>query len=301
VLFYLDVARFTRMSKKDSRASRASHSEGQGASRHSSVAPPPTNEIAPRLLAVAALGHFGYVMLASFVAHVCPIHSVHFTLSVASLFSTAAYLVLRRRFRIGALGLLVSPLGLAFLLGTYFLGKPAVEPRVSSVFLALHVLPLLVGLALFLLAGGSAALYLVHERRIKEKKRSAGRITNLPALDTLDYAVHRFLIAGFPFLTVGIISGTYWAQKLEVGSTEEVMRTIFGYATWLMIAGVLLLRAAAGWRGRRAAYGTIAGLALAATVLVIYLVRPSDDAGAAGKRGALPSGGRGGAGLTVKG
>jgi hypothetical protein len=56
-----------------------------------------------------------------------------------------------------------------------------------------------------------------------------------------------------------------------------VMRTIFGYATWLLIAGVLLLRAAAGWRGRRAAYGTIAGLACATMVLVIYLVRPTDE------------------------
>jgi ABC-type uncharacterized transport system permease subunit len=52
------------------------------------------------------------------------------------------------------------------------------------------------------------------------------------------------------------------------------MRVVFGYATWLLTALVLLLRAAAGWRGRRSAYGTIAGLACAAAVLVIYLVRP---------------------------
>ncbi|MEO5730930.1 MAG: cytochrome c biogenesis protein CcsA, partial [Byssovorax sp.] len=110
---------------------------------------------------------------------------------------------------------------------------------------------------------------------IKAKKLPAGRSV-LPPLDTLDRAVHRFLVAGFPLLTLGIISGTYWARKLESGSPDEVVRTIFGYATWLLIAGVLLLRAAAGWRGRRAAYGTIAGLACATTVLVIYLVRPSN-------------------------
>ncbi len=45
-----------------------------------------------------------------------------------------------------------------------------------------------------------------------------------------------------------------------MGSPDEVMRTVFGYATWLLIGVVLLLRAAAGWRGRRAACGTIAGL-----------------------------------------
>jgi len=231
-------------------------------------------DLAPRLLAFGAIGHAGYVVLASLVAHVCPVHSVHFVLSIASLFSIAAYLTLRRRFRIQALGLLVAPLGLAFLLGTFFLGKPMPEPRLSPVFITLHVLANLLGVALFLLAGGAAVLYLVQERRIKAKKLPPGR-SILPPLDTLDRAVHRFLVAGFPLLTLGIVSGTYWAQKLETGSPDEVMRTIFGYATWLLIAGVLLLRAAAGWRGRRAAYGTIAGLACATAVLVIYLVRPA--------------------------
>lgn len=258
VLFYLEIARL----------------------RGAGIVDPTSEEraeLAPRLLALGAIGHAGYVVLASLVAHVCPVHSVHFVLSIASLFSIAAYLTLRRRFRIQALGLLVAPLGLAFLLGTFFLGKPMLEPRLSPVFITLHVLANLLGVALFLLAGGAAGLYLVQERRIKAKKLPAARSV-LPPLDILDRAVHRFLVAGFPLLTLGIVSGTYWAQKLETGSPDEVMRTIFGYATWLLIAGVLLLRAAAGWRGRRAAYGTIAGLACATAVLVIYLVRPASEA-----------------------
>jgi ABC-type uncharacterized transport system permease subunit len=239
---------------------------------------PGKSKLAPTLLGGAALGHAGYVALASFVAHVCPIHSVHFILSVAALFSIAAYLMVRSRFRIDALGVLVGPLAFALLLGTYFLGKPSPEPRLSPAFITLHVMATLLGTALFVLAGGAAALYLVQERRIKAKKLGDKR-TALPPLDTLDHAVHRFLVAGFPLLTLGIISGTYWAQKLEVGSPDEVMRSVFGYATWLLIAGVLLLRAAAGWRGRRSAYGTLAGLFCAGAVLVIYLVRPATSIG----------------------
>jgi ABC-type uncharacterized transport system permease subunit len=34
-----------------------------------------------------------------------------------------------------------------------------------------------------------------------------------------------------------------------------------------------VLRALLGWRGRRAAYGTIAGFLFAVAVLVVYLVR----------------------------
>jgi ABC-type uncharacterized transport system permease subunit len=263
-LFYVDVARVTGATHV-SRARRA-----------------------PALLAAAALGHAAYVALASFVAHVCPIHSVHFLLSVASLFASATYLTLRSRFRIDALGLLVAPLGLAFLLGTYFLGKPAPEPRLSPVFITLHVVTNLLGVALFLLAGGAAALYLVQERRIKEKRRGA-RIGNLPPLDTLDSAEHRFLVAGFPLLTLGIVTGTYWAQKLETGSPEEVMRTVFGYATWLLIGGVLLLRAAAGWRGRRSAYGTILGLICATAVMIFYLVRPGTHPPPLQHRAELPT------------
>ncbi len=268
VLFYLDVARGT-----------SGRAAGIRPSQAPSLAPPSTRTMgsrrAPQLLTAAALGHAAYVAFASFVAHVCPIHSVHFLLSVASLFASATYLTLRTRFRIDALGLLVAPLGMAFLLGTYFLGKPAPEPRLSPMFITLHVVTNLLGVALFLLAGGAAALYLVQERRLKERRTA--RIGNLPPLDTLDRAEHRFLVAGFPLLTLGIVTGTYWAQKLETGSPDEVMRTVFGYATWLLIGGVLLLRAAAGWRGRRSAYGTILGLCCATAVLVIYLVRPATD------------------------
>ena len=75
---------------------------------------------------------------------------------------------------------------------------------------------------------------------------------------TLDRAVHRFLVLGFPLLTLGVVTGSIWAKRLEVGAPQEVLRIVLGYATWLLIAMVLLLRVAAGWRGRRPA---IAGMA----------------------------------------
>ena len=243
---------------------------------------PPTAaaRIAPKLLAAGAVGHGVYVTIASAVVHVCPVHSIHFTLSLLSLLAIGLYLGFRTRLRIHALGLLVSPLGLAFLLGTFFLGAPGPEPKLPPVFIAAHVLANLLGVALFLLAGGAAVLYLVAERRLKQKRPVKGR-ANLPALDTLDRAVHRFLVLGFPLLTLGVVTGSIWAKRLEVGAPQEVLRIVLGYATWLLIAMVLLLRVAAGWRGRRAAYGTIAGLGCALAVIAMYLVRPP-----AQKRGA---------------
>ena len=102
----------------------------------------------------------------------------------------------------------------------------------------------------------------------------------MSANDALDKAEHRFLLAGFPLLTLGILTGTLWARRIEAGSASDIARAVFGYLTWFLFAGVLLLRAAAGWRGRRAAIGTIAGFGFALLVLVLYLVRSLSAAGA---------------------
>lgn len=229
----------------------------------------------PILLGVGAASHGAYVCIASFVAHVCPVHSVHFILSMASLFATGVYLVARTRFRIHPLGLLMAPLGLVVTLGTFFLGSVAPDEQLPATFIGFHVFANLVGEALFLLACGAAVMYLVQERRLKDKKALLKTNSKLPPLDALDKAVHRFLIAGFPLLTLGVATGTVRSQLIEAGAVDDVLRAVLGYATWLLIAGVLLLRVVAGWRGRRAAYGTVAGFACAVAVLLVYLIRPA--------------------------
>src|SRR5262249_4551894 len=112
VLFYLDVARSTRREAGAPASTRAPRSARMPPSarapelaadsklRPDAVAggtkpktpPGPRTDLAPVLLGLGAVGHAGYVVMASFVAHVCPIHSVHFIFSVASLFAIAAYL-----------------------------------------------------------------------------------------------------------------------------------------------------------------------------------------------------------------
>ncbi|MFP6686827.1 MAG: cytochrome c biogenesis protein CcsA [Polyangiaceae bacterium] len=234
---------------------------------------------APALLGTAAATHLVYVLLASVVAKICPVHSVHFFLSIASLLATTVYLLARRRFRVRALGLIVAPIGLVLILGTHFLGTASPARRLPASFIGLHVFANLIGDALFLLAFGAAVMYLLQDRRLKSKRGLDG--ARLPPLEALDRATHRFLLAGFPLLTLGVISGSVWSARLELGAPDVVLRTVFGYATWLLIASVLLLRVVAGWRGRKAAYGTVVGFACAVIVLVTYLVRPAFREGAA--------------------
>ena len=225
------------------------------------------------LLAGGAALHATHIVVSSLVLDLCPIKGIHFALSVVSVLACTAYLIGRVRLRIDAVGVIVAPLALTFLVGSAaaHADASAAGPLKSAV-LPVHVLANLAGEALFVLAFAAAVAYLVADKQLK-KKHVTGVGARLPPLDALDRAEHAFLLAGFPMLTVGIITGAFWAERVESGSTVDVLRSLFGYATWALFAAVLLLRAWRGWRGKRAAYGTIAGFAFAFIVLVIYLVR----------------------------
>jgi ABC-type uncharacterized transport system permease subunit len=228
--------------------------------------------LAPRFLLLGTALHAIHITASSFVFHVCPVEGMHFALSTASMLACAIYLALRRRYRIDVVGAFVAPLALVFLLVSSLVATSQPDPRYRRAILPIHVAANLLGDALFMLAFAAAVAYLLQERRLKQKNLD-GFFRKLPPLDALDRAEHRFLLAGFPLLTTGILTGEYWAHGLEAGTSTDVARAVFGYTTWLLFAGVLVLRAGAGWRGRRAAYGTIAGFGFAVLVLIVYLLK----------------------------
>jgi len=230
---------------------------------------------APIALGAGAAVHAVHVVAASFFSNVCPVESTHFALSLTAFLAVVVYLPLLARFRLHAIGAVVAPLALTFLVGAQFVDlRGQASDDIPRGLLALHVLANLLGLALFLLAGAAGAFYLVQERKLRDK-RPGGITTKLPPLEALDRAEHRLLLAGFPLLTFGIVTGAVFASRLGVATTAEMLRAGLGYATWILVAAVLLLRAVLGWRGRRSAYGTLAGVACILFVILLYAIRPS--------------------------
>lgn len=235
---------------------------------------PTAGKLAPKLVLAGVLLHATHIVVSSIVLKICPVEGMHFAMSVVSMLAGAIYLAARVRFRIDVVGAFVTPVALTFLMASHWVGANVQEPSsgVKTAILPLHITVNLLGDALFLLAFGAAVAYLVTEQKLK-KKQLAGIFQRLPPLDALDQAEHRFLLLGFPLLTLGILTGTVWARRVEMGNPTDLARAGLGYATWLAFATVLFLRAVAGWRGRRAAYGTIAGFGLALLVLALYLWR----------------------------
>ncbi len=227
---------------------------------------------APRLVTAGIPLHAAHIVLWSLVLHVCPVEGIHFALSVASMLACLVYVFARTRWRIDVVGAFVAPQALTFLLASR-LGSVDSQPRLKSAILPFHVVSNLLGIALFTLACAAALGYLVQERRLKQK-RLQGVFERLPPVEALDRAEHRFLVAGFPLLTIGILTGALWSRETAGAAGAGMMaHAALSYASWALIGGVLLLRAAAGWRGRRAALGTILGFGLTVLVLLIYLAR----------------------------
>jgi ABC-type uncharacterized transport system permease subunit len=227
---------------------------------------------AHRALAVAVLAHAIYVVTASVIADACPVLSLDFFGSMAALVASLSFLLVRRRAKIDGLGAYLAPIALALVLGSHLLGAP--RRGLGGALLALHVTANVIGDALFLLATVAAALYLVEHHRIKGK-HPAGIVGRLPALDSLDRAEHGFLLTGFALLSVGIATGIIRARAIGETSTGASVRALLAWGTWIVFGGVIGTRFFLGWRGRRAALGTIAGFAFAVAVVVAYAIKRS--------------------------
>jgi ABC-type uncharacterized transport system permease subunit len=224
------------------------------------------------VLVAGASFHFVHIVSASLFSRICPVESIHFSLSLTALVTVVVFLWIRRARSMDPLGVLVSPLALTFLIASQFVGPTAAHPNISRALLSLHITASMLGFGVVLLAGAASGFYLFVERRLKAKR--LGQVGKLPSLDALDLLGHRLLLLGFPLLTFAVVTGGMFFAQIPDTSGASFARALLGYATWALVAGVLLLRALWGWRGRRSAYGTLAGVACLAVILMVYVLRP---------------------------
>jgi len=226
-------------------------------------------------LVLAGLSHSVYIGAEYFTLGHTPFESVHGTFSMVSLLAVVGFLVALLKFRIGVLGALLVPLTLLFFMGAG-LGQ-SVDPvpdDVRSIILPVHIVVNIFGLVAFLLAAVAATGYVIQERMLRQKTVS-GISRRLPALGVLDSLSLRLVTVGFPLLTVGIVTGGMWAVRIEPNAALFTTSQSFAIAAWVLFAAVLMLRVAVGWRGRRAAIGTIAGFLCTVLVLASYALRDS--------------------------
>ena len=110
-------------------------------------------------------------------------------------------------------------------------------------------------------------VYLIAEKGVK-KKRKGDISDRLPSLETLDRINYKCMSYGFPFLTLGIITGSLWAELAWGSYWNWDPKETWSLITWIVYAILIHNRLTIGWRGRRTAYLMIAGFV---SVLITFV------------------------------
>ncbi len=239
-------------------------------------APPATARWAARVVGAAAVVHVAYEVLVYTEPGVASAHGIHQTLSTLSLAVVVSYLWIQRRGTLRVVGAFVTPIVLVLLFGARFVRTGGGVPeQVRGALLGVHITANLLGDAALTVAFAAAIAYLLQERSLKTK-RLAGSFRRLPPLDVLEAVSTRCVGIAVPLLGIGALTGAMWAMRGGHG-WQLTGGQVVGVVTWVLFGVVLLLRLVGGWRGRRAALGTVIGYAGALAVLVSYLVRPGGE------------------------
>lgn len=227
-----------------------------------------------KLALATGLGfHLVSIVIGSVKTHTCPVASVQFAVSLTGIVTVGMFLSLATRFKIEPLGALVAPLGLVALISAQFLHRGRIESGSPRIWLAIHILSNVVGVGLFVLSAGVATAYLLQAWRLKAKRAEAGD-RHLPGLLQLERLMRRLLVIGFVPLSLGVTTGAMFAHRLRFGGLDA-MRIGLSYGVWLMAGAMIIGGPLAGWRGRRIAWGNIAGALVSLLVVVLYVVTPA--------------------------
>jgi ABC-type uncharacterized transport system permease subunit len=198
---------------------------------------------------------FHFVSLAEMLNtahHRLPVDT-HETQTLLGLLLAVAFLVVYWRYKTVSLGIFILPI--CFLLGLLPAFRPGQEstafPLLDTGWIFLHVALLLAAYAALLLSLLASLLYLIQERRLKQKSPT---LTWLPPLETTDQIALKSLLFGLPCMTAGLLIGSLIAQVTVGASYFRDPKILLAFAMWLVYIAMIYIRRHAGLRGRRAVY-----------------------------------------------
>jgi len=133
-------------------------------------------------------------------------------------------------------------------------------PVLRTGWFPLHVGCSAIAYGAFTVAGGFGALFLVSGWLRQRGFIAADETTRYPPPDLIEYFIWRAVGLGFPWLTLGMLTGAIWAQVAWGRYWDWDPKESWTLITWLTYLILLHGRALRGWRGRRVAWLAVIGL-----------------------------------------
>ena len=212
---------------------------------------PERTRLAIRVLWGGWLLHLAMVGLRWYRADHVPMLSAFEFVTFFAVLVIGVFLLFARDEHNQALGVFLLPVGLGLMLYAAFLPK-AVEPELSifdGLLLKLHIITTLLGYAAWAVTFAASVSYLYLAR-----KGDAS-----PGL--FDRMAYRAAFFAFAFLTLGIITGALWSDRVFGQLWFWDPKETWSFITWLIFLAYLHARYTLEWRGRRAAILAIVGFA----------------------------------------
>ena len=152
---------------------------------------------------------------------------------------------------------LLPVVALMFLGGTVLYAQAApLVPALNSYWITIHVSAAAGASGILLISGVASILYLFSIRP------GSGVAARLPSTATLDRLAYRTTVIALPIWTFAVITGAIWAEAAWGRYWGWDPKETFALVAWVVYAGYLHARATAGWRGPRAAWINVVGLAV---------------------------------------
>jgi cytochrome c-type biogenesis protein CcsB len=203
-----------------------------------------------------------------------PVTSLHESLAFFAWCLVLLFLLLDLRFHLSVMGAFAAPLAFLLMVASALSPNVVVQlnPVLQSWLFPVHIVFAFLGNAAFALSFGAGVMYLVQNRMLKSK-RFTGIYQLLPSLDVLDKVNYTCLSIGFPLMTLGIITGAFWANTAWGSYWSWDPKETWALITWFLYAALMHGRLTSGWRGRRAAiFSIIAFMFLLFTFLGVNLL-----------------------------
>ena len=170
------------------------------------------------------------------------------------------YIFVEIKYRETIIGVFVSPL--IFLAIAYASFNPDVSskitpliPALKSNWLIAHVITCFLGYAGFAVAFGFSIIYFVKPRDPAVKSL----FSRLPDWDIIDELTYQMVVFGFLFLTIGIITGSVWANSAWGKYWSWDPKETWSLITWFIYAIFMHLRLMRGWYGKNLAIVSVVG------------------------------------------
>jgi cytochrome c-type biogenesis protein CcsB len=190
-----------------------------------------------------------------------PLSNLYESLVFAAWAIMLIYLIMEYRTKQRVLG--VFPSLFAFLAMAYASFSTGVNskiqpllPALKSNWLIAHVVTCFIGYAAFAISFGISILYIARKSR---QETSGGAPSLLPDLRQLDELNYQMVLFGFLWLSLGIITGSVWADLAWGTYWSWDPKETWSLITWLIYAALLHARNVKGWRGNRVAWLSIIG------------------------------------------